>query len=153
MSNEKTLALLKHQEGYRQFVYDDATGKPTHGTGKLTIGYGLNLEQRGLTEDEASYILNNDIISTTDRLGVLVPFFNRLDPVRQAILISMAINLGMSGLMGFSGMLSYMDARKWGQATEAMANSLWAKQVPARFEELSGMMAFGIWPDFLKGVL
>ena len=45
--------LIKH-EGLRKKVY-------TCPAGKLTIGVGRNLEDRGITEEEALLMLDNDI--------------------------------------------------------------------------------------------
>ena len=43
----------KH-EGLRLYPYNCSEGK-------LTLGIGRNLDDRGITEEEALYLLNNDI--------------------------------------------------------------------------------------------
>ena len=50
----QALKLLKLHEGYRQYPYTDSLGI-------VTIGYGRNLESRGLTESEATYLLEQDV--------------------------------------------------------------------------------------------
>lgn len=52
----QALELLQEHEGFRQFPYLDSLGIQT-------IGYGRNLESRGISEPEASYLLSNDIPS------------------------------------------------------------------------------------------
>jgi GH24 family phage-related lysozyme (muramidase) len=49
---EKCKNLLKSQEGFRQFPYKDTTGN-------TTIGYGRNLEVRGIFQEEAGMMLDN----------------------------------------------------------------------------------------------
>ena len=56
--------LIRH-EGLRLRPYDDATGKQ-HRTGvpirgKLTIGVGRNLDDAGITREEALTLLDHDI--------------------------------------------------------------------------------------------
>ena len=46
--------LIRH-EGYRQFPYNCSAGK-------RTIAIGRNLDDRGISEDEAKYMLRNDIV-------------------------------------------------------------------------------------------
>ena len=54
LHTDKAVDLLKVHEGYRQYPYDCTEGLNT-------IGYGRNLESRGLTEIEASYLLHCDV--------------------------------------------------------------------------------------------
>ena len=63
--NEKDLLvkLLERDEGFRQFAYDDLTGKEvTAPVGNLSIGIGLNLQQVGIDHDEAVYLLLNRVV-------------------------------------------------------------------------------------------
>ena len=47
--------------------------------GKLTLGIGRNLDDRGITEEEALYLLNNDIEAVqkdlTNKVGVFGVLF------------------------------------------------------------------------------
>ena len=106
----KVLHLLKYHEGF--------VAVPTPcPTGHMTIGYGHNLDAHpiddtlarikgwdahwkttGITEKQASTLLEDDLEKVVHQLRTHVPVFTNLDSVRQAVLLDMAFNLGISGL-------------------------------------------------------
>lgn len=131
--------LIKRHEGFRQYVYRCTADR-------YTIGYGRNIDSlggRGITEEEAEYLLRNDITRIKDRLHAMIPFYHMLNYVRRAVLISMAFNLGVTGLFGFKRMLKAVSLMNFNQAAHEMLDSKWAKQVPNRAKELSTMMRTG----------
>jgi lysozyme len=53
--------------------------KPYHCTaGKLTIGVGRNIEEVGITEEEARYLLENDLGRVRDELDQALPWWRTL---------------------------------------------------------------------------
>src|SRR5713101_3726055 len=62
--------------------------------GKLTIGVGRNLDDRGISEDEAAMLLDNDIRFVWKELSRVLPGFTLLDETRQNVLMDMCFNLG-----------------------------------------------------------
>jgi len=110
----------------------------------LTIGYGRNLEARGITAQEANELLLNDVSEVEEalhRMGLLS------DPsdVRRAVIINMAFQIGVSGLLKFNNMLSaYLDGY-YELAAKEMLNSKWAIQTPNRAKELAEQMQTGEW--------
>jgi lysozyme len=137
----RCLADLKRHEGFRQFPYRDTRGI-------LTIGYGRNLESRGITEQEASYLLENDVLRALYGLRERLPWFTQLDPARQAVLVNMAVNLGLNGLLRFRKTLAAIEARDFTTAAQEMLRSRWAEQVPRRAAELAQVMEKGKWDLF-----
>ncbi len=136
--NTEALArgLLQSDEGLRL--------KPYHCTaGKLTIGYGRNLEDRGITEAEAEYLLENDVSEIYEDLAEIYDFFTHLSPMRKAVLIDMAYNLGLSGLNKFQNMIKAIDDNNYSKAASEMLDSRWASQVGDRAERLSKLMKTG----------
>lgn len=130
------LDMLKRHEGYRQ--------KPYHCTeGRLTVGYGRNLDDRGISQSEAEYLLKNDINEAVKELQKL-PCWLRLNEARQAVLINMSVNMGVAGLMQFRKMLDAVNREDWQGAVFEMRNSKWAKQLPTRSAELQGIMLSGV---------
>lgn len=127
-----TNQLVRH-EGLQTKVY-------TCPAGKLTIGVGRNLEDRGITEKEAMYLLNNDILKTHNELSTKYPFYDTLDDKRQEVLINMAFQLGLNGLSKFKKTLELIEKGLYKSASEEMLNSNWAKQTPKRAFELSNLM-------------
>ena len=132
------LELIKEAEGF--------SAKPYYcPAGKLTQGYGRNLEAIPLDDYEKTF-LNADgsvdravatdwameeIQHCYDMLSTL-SFFGRLDDVRQAVLIDMCYNIGMAGLMKFKNFLKALENQDYGVAAAEMIDSKWYRQVGVR---------------------
>jgi lysozyme len=114
--------------------------------GKLTIGVGRNLEDRGITLAEARLLLANDLADVRNGLLNALPWVGNLDEVRQRVLIDMAFNLGLQGLLEFKRTLAAVQAGQYQQAATMMLQSRWAKQVGQRAERLARMMVTGADP-------
>jgi len=112
--------------------------------GKLTIGIGRNLEDRGISQKEAYAMLERDIQDCEQWLIDEIPeIYNKLDEVRQSVLLNMCFNLGIKGLLEFKNTLAFIDAGDWERAANGMLASKWAKQVGRRAIELSELMRKG----------
>jgi lysozyme len=127
---------LVHHEGLRLKPYRCSAGK-------LTIGVGRNLEDVGLTEEEALLLLGNDISRVITELDQNIPAFSSLDEIRKRVLVDMGFNLGINRLMKFRRMLAALEAGDWSQAAVEMMDSRWARQVGSRAERLKLMMETG----------
>ena len=125
--------LIRH-EGLRLTVYDCPAGYKT-------IGVGRNIEQKGITEDEALYLLGNDIEYFTEQLEENLIGFQELSEDKKAVLVNMAFNLGVNGLLKFKNMLAAITEERWEDASAEMLNSRWADQVGNRAIELAEAMA------------
>jgi len=112
---------------------------------KLTIGVGRNIEDRGITEDEARYLLKNDIKIVEDELLEKKPVVAGLDAVRQRVLVDMGFNLGIPTLLKFQNMWTAIEEEDFERAAEEAMDSRWAKQVGRRAERLCQAMATGEW--------
>jgi lysozyme len=130
------VAGLRWDEGVRPFPYTDTVGK-------LTIGVGRNLSDRGLSNDEIDYLLQNDIDLVIDDLNRALPWWVELSPARQRVLANMCFNLGIARLKGFVRTLAAMRRGDYAAAAQGMRESLWAKQVGARAERLARLMEAG----------
>lgn len=145
-AQKKLRAAMIHQltlhEGMRKFPYKCTSGK-------LTIGIGRNLDDRGITEAEAAHLLSNDIDDFQARLTREIPWMVGLDAVRQRVLLDMAFNLGVPGLLKFKRTLAAIRGKEYDRAAAMMLDSRWATQVGMRAERLSHMMATGHIPPEL----
>ena len=112
---------------------------------KLTIGVGRNIEDRGITEDEARYLLKNDIKIVEDELLEKKPVVAGLDSVRQRVLVDMGFNLGIPTLLKFQNMWAAIEEEDFQTAADEAMDSRWAKQVGRRAERLCQAMATGEW--------
>lgn len=128
------IMLLKH-EGKRNLPYTDTVGK-------LTIGVGRNLTDVGLSDDEITLMLDNDINRVFRELTSNVACFGSLDDTRQHVLMDMCF-MGIEKLLKFTKMLAAIEQRDFDRAADEMLNSLWAKQVGDRATELAALMRAG----------
>lgn len=135
MNRTRLREQLKRHEGVRLMPYKDTVGK-------LTIGVGRNLDERGLSELEVDYLLDNDVTSAYNDVVRVVPGFNTLSEDRQHALLDMVFNLGVSRFLRFRKFLAAIDARDFERAAAEMMDSKWARQVGQRAETLKAM----IWP-------
>jgi lysozyme len=118
--------------------------------GKLTIGVGRNLEDRGITQQESAMLLANDIAEVDAGLVRSLPWVARLDDVRRRVLIDMAFNLGLDGLLQFKNTLAAIQAGDYNRAATMMLDSRWASQVGGRATRLARMMETGADPAELR---
>ncbi len=133
---------LRLHEGERRKAYRDTVGK-------LTIGIGRNLDDKGLRRDEIEYLLANDIADARADLDRYLPWWRGLDPVRQRVLIDMSFNMGMGapnrgGLLSFVNTLSNIRQGRYAEAADMMLASKWAQQVGRRAVRLATMMRTGM---------
>lgn len=146
----RTLAttLIKRHEGLRLHAYDDATGQPIVAGSKLvghpTIGYGRHIAARGISEIEAEVLLHADVVmaeqAAQEFAGKIWPW---LGEQRQAVLMSMAHQMGAKGLLDFKQMRTALARAEFNEAANQMLLSLWARQTPSRAKELAEMMRTG----------
>jgi lysozyme len=136
LMNRIKAQLVRH-EGLRLKPYRCTAGK-------LTIGIGRNLDDRGISQKEAYVLLENDIQNCEKQLLDEIPeIYNGLDDVRKSVLLNMCFNLGIKGLLEFKNNLAFIAAGDWERAANGMRASKWAKQVGRRAIELSEMMRKG----------
>jgi lysozyme len=140
-------AMLVYDEGLRLQVYDDATGKAlVRGDtlqGNPTIGTGRCLSTNGISQAESAMLLENDIERVTTDVAAAIPCFPALNEPRQAVLLSMAFQMGVQGLLQFRATLNSVAAGDFSLASEYMLDSPWARQTPARAQRLADMMRLG----------
>ena len=132
-------ALLRLHEGERLKPYTDTTGH-------LTIGVGRHLTDMGITAAESEMLLRTDVARTREAVCRAWPWVEQLDPVRQAVVLDMAFNLGVKGLKQFKRTLALLQKGRWEAAADAMLDSLWAKQVGQRAVRLAQMVRTMNWP-------
>lgn len=111
--------------------------------GKLTIGVGRNLDDVGITKAEALFMLRNDMDRVTTDVRTNLPWYSSLSPARRDVLVNMAFNLGIVGLLKFKNTLKHMQAGEYDLAAAGMLESKWASQVGTRARRLAEMMRTG----------
>jgi lysozyme len=132
---EKLITQLEHHEGVKTKPYVDTQGK-------LTIGVGRNLTDKGLHPNEIRLLLLNDIKDAMMDANAF-KWFEDLNEIRQRVVVDMLFNLGRSRFMNFRKMIVALNKQDFATAADEMLDSRWAKQVGRRAQVLSGMMRSG----------
>ena len=135
--NRELLAYeLSRDEDVRSKPYKDIVGK-------LSIGVGRNLDDKGLSKAEINTLLNNDINDCEADLDREMPWWRKLTDNRQRVMLNMCFNHGITRLKGFKNMLRDVQNGLYDQAAVEMLDSLWARQVGGRAVRLAKMMKNG----------
>jgi len=137
--------LLLLDEGMRTHPYKCTAGK-------LTIGIGRNIEDNGISLEEALYMLDNDIANTiADLEHVLGSHIKPVDVEnpRHIALISMMFNLGRGRFCGFVNMIKAIKNEDWEEAANQAVSSQWYRQVGTRAERIEHMLRTGTMPTIL----
>lgn len=136
-----TYEQLRRDEGEKLHAYQDTLGY-------WTIGIGILIDQRkggGLRPEESEFIFRNRLKLLDEELSRVLPWLSKLDPARRGVMLNMAFQMGVMGLLGFKTTLAMVSAGKYQEAAKQMLQSKWAKQTPARAQRLSNQMATGEW--------
>jgi lysozyme len=132
---------LRRDEGERLSAYQDHLGY-------WTIGIGRLIDSRrggGISTDESTMLLRNDIARVRVELLQRLPWFAHLDSVRQGALMNMAFQMGINGVMAFQQMLAKVQGGDYAAAADQMLQSKWATQTPERANRLAKQMREGTW--------
>jgi lysozyme len=130
------LQQLREDEGLRLRPYRCSENK-------LTIGYGRNLEDNGISEEEAEIFLLNDAKAAYRDLEANLPWMGNLPSKKQGILLNMCFNMGITRLLGFRKMIAKLIINDYVGAAEEMKDSRWYHQVGPRARRLVSLMSDG----------
>jgi len=110
---------------------------------KWTIGRGRNLEDKGISQEESDYLLQNDLKEADRELSGNLSFYADLDEARRAVLIDMYHNLGLHGLLGFKKMLAAFRVKDYDEAARQIEDSRYWSQVGVRAKRNYVMVKYG----------
>ena len=138
------ISELRRDEGVEREVYKDSVGIDT-------IGVGHNLYAKPLPESwsppltdlQIDQLLSEDLVEVFEGLDKHMPDWKELSEPRQRVLVNMAFNMGIEGLMTFKNTLKAIEESNYSYASALMMQSKWARQVGARASRLSSMMSVG----------
>lgn len=130
--NNLLKSIVEH-EGFSSKAYPDplSKGEP------FTFGHGLTT----ITESESLEIVKNRVTSIISALSIKLPYFSNLPEDAKEVLVEMAYQMGVSGLLAFKKTLSLVKVGDYVGASKEMHNSKWAYQTPKRAATLSKKMA------------
>jgi lysozyme len=140
---------VKTAEGLRTLPYMDCCGKPWRQCpcgfkGKLTIGYGRNLEDVGLSRLEAEVLLDHDLYRAEDLASRMFDWFGGLSELRQRAITELIFNMGPSKVRGFRQMIAAIKAKMFAIAAEHLLDSKWKEDVgPTRSSRIARYLKDG----------
>lgn len=134
---DKLIKQIKKHEGVDLHPYVDTVGK-------LTIGVGRNIQDNGISEAEAEFMLMNDLNAVMDEAKKF-EWYSSLNEPRKAVVLNMLFNLGLPRFKGFQNTIAFLIDGMYNEAAEEMLQSRWANQVGNRALELSEQMRTGEW--------
>lgn len=127
---------LRRDEGVRLKPYRDTVGK-------LTIGVGRNLDDRGISNDEAEFLLAEDVKLVLAEIRIKFPWVLNETQNRQRAFANLLFNLGSTRLGKFKNTLAHWAAGQHQKAADGIRNSLYATQVGARAERIAQLIEKG----------
>ena len=114
---------------------------------KLTIGVGRNLDDVGISDREAMFMLDNDVAKAIGLLIMNLPWVELLDEVRQRVLADTCFNMGIGddkhGLLSFKNALYNFQLHNYERAAQHFEKSKWYRQVGTRGVKLVKMIRTG----------
>lgn len=126
------LPRLRQEEGFRATLYVDTEGHKT-------IGFGLNIDA-GISQRVAEAALQAQLEELQDALAKY-PWYTPLDPVRQSVLLDIAFNNGLSGLLHFPHMLAAISRQDW--TTAATECHVENPELAGRYQRLAHLLLTG----------
>ena len=125
---------LIQEEGLKLKLY-------TCTAGKLTIGVGRNVEDRGITHETAMQMLDEDIDICVGELEKNLSWFEDAPDKIQEVLIDLCFNMGTNRLMGFVKTLHKLKTGAYKEAAEELLDSRYASSVPNRAKRNADIIA------------
>lgn len=127
---------LKRHEGIRLDPYRCTSNK-------LTIGIGRNLDDVGITEEEAEILLMNDLKRVDQQIKAHMPWTSELTQVRYEALMNFVFNVGIGTALKFQNAMEALKQSDYDTASAELLNSRWASQVGARSQEIANQIRTG----------
>lgn len=132
--------LIQRAEALRLRLYRDTKGK-------WTIGWGHNIQDKGIRLEVAELMLRLDMEETVADLDRALPWWRGLDVVRRAALFELCFNMGLPSLQSFRNTLPAMQRADWTAVARGLRASKWYRDVKAgRGERVIAMFVTGEWP-------
>ena len=136
-----TEQLIGEEEGRVATVYADTRGIQTIGIGCVV---DPKVKGAGLCDAAIDAQFAHDSM-VAKHLATLYPYFADMNPVRQAVIVSMCFQLGGKPL-GWTEFTAALQAQDYDAAAAAGLDSLWEKvQTPKRATREMAMLKSGEW--------
>lgn len=115
--HNKAKQLIIDQHPYKQFPYSDKYGS-------IRIGYGRDLQIRGLSTSESLYLADDDINYYHSKLSRYLKFYNKLSDTRKIILVALSHKMGVQNLLNQTELMLALECQNYERASQELTNSL-----------------------------
>lgn len=129
-------SLLNH-ESYRKFPYTDTDGK-------ITIGIGYNLTDRGIDDDWINAQYQKDVNYFYNKLSATFPWYNTLNEDRQIVLIDMCF-MGWRHFLEFNKLIEALSEGDFKKAAFEILNSEYHQETKNRAAVLAQGILTGVY--------
>jgi len=126
---------IEFEEGFKSRMYKCPADK-------WTIGAGINLEANDIPKEVADLWLKIIIDKLEDQLYAF-DWYTGLNHARQTVIIDMAYQMGVRGLLGFKNMTNSIITGDYDMAAHHMLDSAYSIQTPARANRNAKAMRTG----------
>lgn len=133
MDLDRLREMLTKHEGLRLKMYKCTAGK-------WTIGIGHNIEDKGISEDVAQRMFEEDIAEVIEDITKVIPEFYDLPERIQLVVCDMRFQLGAGGFRSFKNTIKKIRSRDWEGMINGMRASLWYKQTTNRVNDLIALV-------------
>ena len=123
-------------EGFSRYIYLDSVGV-------RTVGFGRNLDDRGISREEAEMLLLNDLETSTKEAKKFEFYENLTSNNRRDVIVEMIFNMGLTRFKKFKKTIKAIENKDFASAADEMLDSKWAKQVGQRALTLSNKFRAG----------
>lgn len=132
-------------EGFRSEPYLDTEDVPTIGYGTTALlDVPVNLDMPPISQTAARQVLRGDLYQALIDAQAIFAWFDRMDDLRQEVLVNMAYNLGRHRLSNFRKMIRAAKRLDYQTMSDEMQDSKWYGQVGQRSKRLVEQMRTGI---------
>jgi lysozyme len=130
--------IVSH-EGHKNHPYVDTVGK-------ITIGIGYNLTDRGLPDAWINEQFFKDAMHFYQKLHLDYPWYAELSDARKMVLIDMCF-MGYRHFQTFHRLFWLLNKGDYAGAALEILDSKWAEQVGNRAIENAEVMRTGVWEN------
>jgi len=153
----KIIDILHFEEGYREAPYWDTRNFPT-------VAGGIRIGPRNVPIRQYQFTVPHPVgdvwklwlvdakTASMNRQPAIVAALAQCNDARRDILCSLACQMGVTGLAGFTNTLGMIARGDFAGAAGGMLNSLWARQTPDRARRHAEVMRTGTY-DAYKGLI
>ena len=134
--------MIERDEGFETDAYLDTRGNWTIGFGRCDPGVVKGMT---CTRDEAQGWMDRKVVQIFATFDKAAEWWRTLDPVRAAVMVDVAYNVGAHGFLGWRHVLGQLHDGDWAMASaDLLMTEPWAEEVGDRAQRLAAEIRTGV---------